>query len=150
MVSGAISREKGKYLEARRAFEQVLVRDPLFVPATRDMALLCSEQYPEDPQLYDLALKAREAFPDDPALAKALGIQVFRRGEYARAAQLLTESSQKLKDDADSLYYLGIAQFQLKKREESKQALQKALALNLSPKLAEQGKKVLAELNKPL
>jgi uncharacterized protein HemY len=96
-----------------------------------------------------LALKARESFPDDPNLTKALGILAFRREDYSRSVQLLKESSQKLNNDAETLFYLGMAQYRLKRLEESKQTLQKALALNLSPQLAEQARRVLAELGKP-
>jgi hypothetical protein len=52
------------------------------------------------------------------------------------------------------MYYLGIAHFEaskqakdrLKERQESKQALQKALALNVQADLATDAKRVLTEL----
>jgi tetratricopeptide (TPR) repeat protein len=150
MVSGLLRQENGNYPQAKQAFEQVLARNPLFVPATRDLAILCSQHFPDDSKAFDLALKARESFPDDPNLAKAIGVLAFRREDYGRAVQLLKESSQKLNNDAESLYYLGMAHYRLKRPEESKQALQKALALNLSPQLAAEAKRVLAELAKPL
>jgi tetratricopeptide (TPR) repeat protein len=149
MVSGLLRQENGNYQQARQAYEQVLACNKLFVPAMRDLAILCSQHFPDDSKAFDLALKARESFPDDPNLAKAFGILAFRRGDYSRAVQLLKESSQKLNNDAETLYYLGMAQYRLKRPEESKQTLQKALALNLSPQLAEQAKRVLAELGKP-
>jgi uncharacterized protein HemY len=150
MVSGLLRQGNGNYQQARQAYEQILARNPLFVPATRDLAILCSQHFPDDSKAFDLALKAHESFPDDPNLAKAFGILAFRREDYARAVQLLKESSQKLNNDAESLYYLGMAHYRLKRPEESKQALQKALALNLPPQLAEQARRVIAELGKPL
>jgi tetratricopeptide (TPR) repeat protein len=147
MVSGLLCQEKGDYQRARQAFERVLALNPLFVPAARDLAILCSQQFPDDPKAFDLALKARESFLNDPNLAKALGVLAFHREDYTRAVQLLTESSRKL-NDAETLYYLGMGQYRLKRPQESKQTLEKALALNLSPQLAEQAKRVLAELGK--
>jgi uncharacterized protein HemY len=150
MVCGLLRQENGNYQQARQTYEQILARNPLFVPAARDLAILCSQRFPDDSKAIDLALKARESFPDDPNLAKAIGVLAFRREDYARAVQMLKESSQKLNNDAESLYYLGMAHYRLKRPEESKQALQKALALNLSPQLAEQARRVLAEIGKPL
>jgi uncharacterized protein HemY len=70
----------------------------------------------------------------------------YRHANYSAAAQYLKQSLQTRKDDGELLYYLGMAQYQLKAKAESKAALQHALALNLDPKLASEAKRVLAEL----
>jgi hypothetical protein len=44
------------------------------------------------------------------------------------------------------MYYLGMARYQLKEVPASKKALEKALALNIEPKLAADARRILAEL----
>ena len=110
------------------------------------MAILYAANPADDQKAYDLATKAREAFPDDPELAKAFGIIVYRRGDFARAARLLQECAGKRSDDAELMYYLGMARYQLKQHAASKQALQRALDLNLSSDFAVEARRALADL----
>jgi uncharacterized protein HemY len=99
-----------------------------------------------DQKAYPLAVQAREAFPGDPELGKALGMIVYRQGDYMRSVQLLTETANRLTGDATVMYYLGMAQYRLKKRAESKQSLQRALELNLASELAGEARRTLTEL----
>jgi TolA-binding protein len=75
-----------------------------------------------------------------------LGVLTYRKGNYPRASELLKESAASRKADAEVLYYLGMAQYKLKSKAESKASLQQAVSLNLQAKLAEDAKRVLAEL----
>ena len=59
---------------------------------------------------------------------------------------LLQESARQKTGDAELMYYLGMAQYRLKNRAESKTDLQKALDLNVSGAEAAEAKRVLAEL----
>jgi hypothetical protein len=59
---------------------------------------------------------------------------------------LLTEAEEKQSGDAELVYYLGMTQYQLKDKAESKASLQRALALNLSGVQADDAKKKLIEL----
>jgi tetratricopeptide (TPR) repeat protein len=146
MVNELLQQEKGAYQEARTTLNQVVALNPLFAPATRDLAILCFDRFPDDSRTADLAAKARDTFPDDPNLAKVLGVVAYRRADYSGAARYLKQSLQTRKNDGELLYYLGMAQYQLKAKTESKAALQQALALNIQPKLAGEAKRVLAEL----
>ena len=74
-------------------------------------------------------------FTNDPDIAKALGILNYRRGYYPQSAELLREAAKKRTEDPELLYYLGEAYHQLKERNECKDALQRALTLNLSSNL---------------
>jgi Flp pilus assembly protein TadD len=91
-------------------------------------------------------MKAHESFPNDSELGKALGIIVFRQGNYARAASLLKENAAERTTDAELFYYLGASQYRLNNRPGSKASLQQALRLNLSGKLAADSRQMLAEL----
>jgi tetratricopeptide (TPR) repeat protein len=131
---------------ARVAWEKVLGAVPAYVPADVQLAALYAEAPADYQKAYDHALKARTALPDDPGVARTLGIISYQRRDYARAAQLLSESSRKFSSDADLFFYLGMSQFQLHQTGESKAALQKALALNLNPSQAIEAKKTLATM----
>ena len=86
---------------------------------------------------------AMESYPE---LAKALGIIVYRQGDFTRSASLLEESARKRDGDAQVMYYWGMAQYRLKNGSGSKRALQLALDLNLPTELAKEARRVLAEL----
>ena len=146
MVSAQLQQEHASYSDAKKTLEQVLALNPLFAPATRDLAILCFEHFPDESRTYDLALKARDTFPDDPNLAKVLGVLAFRRANYSAAAQYLKQSIQARNNDGELFYYLGMAEYQLKSKTESKVALQQAVALNIQAKLADEARRVLAEL----
>ena len=146
MVSALVQEQKKNYGDARKTYERILALDTLFTPATRNLAILVCQYFEEDPKGYDLAVNARQAYPEDPEVARTLGISSYRRGDFSRAAQFLTESAQKRSDDGELHYYLGMAHFKLKQTSECKAALTKALALNIPGKFAAEAQKILKEL----
>ncbi len=131
---------------AARTYEDVLKRYPDFVPAIKRLAILKAARPGEEQQAYDLAVKAREALPDDAELAKVLGITLYRRGDSRSAVRYLTECAQKGVADGETLYYLGMGHYRLKQPNESRAALRRALELNLAAPLADEARRVLAEL----
>jgi tetratricopeptide (TPR) repeat protein len=145
-LSALLTEQQAKYKEAAGLYDRILAQYPLFAPAARNLALLCAERLGDDRRAYTLATQARESLPDDPRLARTLGILAYRQGDYSRAGQLLSESARKTDNDAELLYFLGMAQFQLKQRAQSKATLQRALALNVPPALADQARRALNEL----
>jgi tetratricopeptide (TPR) repeat protein len=146
MVSALQAEHQGKQDDARSLYEKALVRYPSFTPAARNLAILYAQHPGDEQKAYDLGVKARVAYPNDTELARTLGMLAYRRGDYARASQLLQENSQQLTKDGEALYYLGMAHYQLKQKSQSKAELQRALGLNLESKLAEDARKTLAEL----
>jgi len=145
-ISALIQERQGNFQQAATLYDRILAVYPLFAPATRALAILCSQHLGDDSRAYSLAVTAREAFPQDPEIAKVLGILEYRKANYRRAVQLLRESAPSRKDDAELFYFLGMVQYQLKARPESKAALEQALALNVQPKFADDAKRVLLEL----
>jgi tetratricopeptide (TPR) repeat protein len=146
MVKAAISEQKADLTTAQQTYEAILNHYPDFSPAQRKLVLLYVIDPKNDSKASPLAVKARQAFPDDPEVAKALGLVVYRQGDYSRAASLFAESARRLNHDAELMYYLGLAQYQLKNRTPAKTALQQALDLNLSGTQATDAKRMLAEL----
>ena len=102
-------------------------RGTRFVSATRNLALLCAEHLGDDRRAYTLAAQARESFRDARS-ARTLGILAYRQGDYPRSAQLLFQIAREADKDGELLYYLGMAQCQLKQRVQGKESLQRALA----------------------
>lgn len=151
MVSALAEEAQGKPERAKTVYETILAGSPSFAPAARNLAILCTQHFPDDDtKAYEMALKAREVYPEDPKVSRALGILVYRRAkgreDFARSAQLLKASAGTLKDDAELMYYLGMAQYQIKDKE-SRKMLERALALNVEPRLAEQARRAIAEMN---
>jgi putative PEP-CTERM system TPR-repeat lipoprotein len=148
----ALAREQqGNYPKAKEIYENMLAIAPSFSPAAKHLAEIYSQHLADDQRAYELASKVRETFPDDPDVARTLGILTYRLGkdntDFARSAQLLRESALKRTEDPELFYYLGLAEYQTKQLQESKEALQRALTLNLQSKFADDARRVLAKLN---
>jgi len=146
MVAGVQAEKHGKPEDAAQYYSKALARYPAFAPAARSLVILYSKNPnpPNDQKTYDLATKTRAN--SDAELTRALGVIAYRRGDYPRAAQLLQDSSQKLPNDGELYYFLGMAHNQQKHAPQAKQALTRALALNIPTKYADDAKKVLQEL----
>jgi tetratricopeptide (TPR) repeat protein len=140
-----LQQRDGAVDQAVKTYEKVVADDPLFAPATRQLALLYGQLSTDSAKGYELVTKARQAYPDDPDIAKTLGILNYRRGLYPQAAELLKQAAAKHKDDPELLYYLGEVHHQLKQWDECKGTLQRALTLNLSPGLADDARRALAD-----
>jgi tetratricopeptide (TPR) repeat protein len=145
MASGLIQEHQGHVVEAGQLYEKVLASYPLFTPAARQLAILYARAG-NDAKAFDYAEKARPAFPNDAELAKAAGMVAYRRKDYQRSSQLLNQSVQINRDDAESFYYLGMDYYQLKRPADSKKALQRAVDLNLPANLATEARRVIATL----
>jgi uncharacterized protein HemY len=131
--------------QAVKTYEKVVADNPLNALATRQLALLYGQLSTDSAKAYELVTKARQAYPDDPDIAKTLGILNYRRGYYPQAVELLKQATAKRKDDPELLYYLGEVHHQLKQWDECKGMLERALTLNLSPGLADDAKRALAD-----
>jgi tetratricopeptide (TPR) repeat protein len=145
-AAALILEQRGEAEKAKRAYEQILERYPHFAQANRRLAVLYSENPSEGQKAYEHAVKARGTFPDDPEAAKVLGIVAYRRGDYAVAARWLKQSAERLPGDGEVFYWLGMTYYRLKDESQSRQALQKALALNPAGKFAADAKSILKEL----
>ena len=131
---------------ARKSYETILERYPLFQPAHKALARIYDAEGNLDKALLH-ASKAREQAPNDAETATILGIIAFKRADYGRSAQLLRESARQQHSNSEVFYYLGMAHFRLGQHVQSKEALQQAVALKIGPPLAQEANRVLAELN---
>jgi tetratricopeptide (TPR) repeat protein len=148
MVSARAREQEKKYAEAKEGYEKILGRYPLFAPAMRQLALLYVEQLGDDKKAEELALKARPSFPEDVELAYALGTISYRRGEYAEAIRLLNQSARKRGNHAETFFFLGLSEFQLKNPVESRMHLERAVHLKLPPQESNEAKRLLEQLSR--
>lgn len=147
MALGAIQEFKRDPAGATKTYEKVLGLCPDQVVAKTRLAILYAPAKDTDlKKALEFATKAREAFPDDSELAKALGIIVYRQGNFSRAGSLLQEAARKRDTDPEVFYYLGLARQKLDNRAEAKKALQRALDLKLADEQAAEARKVIATL----
>ena len=148
MAQAALDTQRGQIKPATEIYSNILRRLPDFAPAQKRLATL----YARDPSTvaaaYDLATKARKTLPGDPELAELLGRLSYEKKEYPRAVQLLQESARKRPLDADSLFYLGMSQFQSRQKTEAQGVLNQALVAGLQEPLATEAKHALADLQR--
>ena len=149
LMVGALDLERHKnYKEAVGAYEKILKIYPLFAPAMRQLAILYSEQLGDDEKAEQFAQKARLTLTEDAELEFQLGTINYRRGDYAGAVRFLQQSLRRRADRADSLFFLGMAHFQLKNTTEAKVELQRAVELKMSPQEETEAKRVLDLINR--
>jgi tetratricopeptide (TPR) repeat protein len=145
MRLGELQQREGAVDQAVKTYEKVVADNPLYAPAMHQLALLYGQLSTDSAKAYELVTKARQAYPDDPDIAKTLGILNYRRGNYPQAIELLKQATAKRKDDPELAYYLGEVYHQLKQYTECTETLQRALTLNLSPGLADDARRGLAD-----
>jgi len=148
MAQAALDTKQGQTKRATATYGNILRRWPEFALAQKRLAAL----YAQDPSMvavaYDLAAKARKTLSDDPGLADLLGRLSYEKKEYARAVQLLQESARQGPLDANSLFYLGMSQLEVRQTAGARAALNQALAGSLEQSLATEAKRALADLQK--
>ncbi len=145
-VSGLIQEKKGGFKEAKQAYETILAGNPKFAAARKQLAGIFTDQLGDQQKALEQATKAREVLGDDPELTKLLGKIAYQRSDFPAAIRLLLESGRKRPDDAEIYFFLGMSHYQQKVKDESKRALDRALALDPSASFATEAKRVLAEL----
>ena len=144
----AVLQEAPLLLRARATFERMLNIAPKFPPAIRQLTLLYVEQAPDDPKAYEFATMARETNPADDQVAAALGKILCRRGDFAFAERLLTESLRSQSKDPSVHYHLGLAYRGTQQKAEGAKAFEKALQLAPTAPFATEAKRFLDELKK--
>jgi tetratricopeptide (TPR) repeat protein len=146
MAQAALDEQRGQIKPAAEIYTSVLRRSPDFAPAQKRLAKLYAQEPSTTDAAYDLATKARKTLPDDSELAELLGRLSYEKKEYQRAIQLLEESARKRSLNANSLFYLGMSQLQIRQKPEARDVLNQALVGGLQEPLASEAKHALAGL----
>jgi tetratricopeptide (TPR) repeat protein len=146
MLVGMIHEMRKDIPQAQAAYEKVLDLNPRFGPAANNLAYLYSEHGGDKEKALQLAQTAKEVLPEDARVSDTLGWILYKRGVYERAVPLLRESAEKLKDNAEVHYHLGMAYLKVGNTQAAKETLTKALELGDSFTEVEEAKRALAEL----
>lgn len=128
MILGVLYERMDQPGQARWKYEQALRISPEFVPALNNLAYLLTERLPDLDRALDLAQQARRLAPEDAPTADTLGWILDRRGDHANALPLLREAAEKLPDNAEVQYHLGMASYMLGQAEAARVALDRAVA----------------------
>ena len=121
--------------------------NPRFGPAANNLVYLYSEYGGDKEKTLQLAQTAKEVLPEDLRISDTLGWILYKRGIYERAVSLLRESAEKLEDNTEVQYHLGMAYLKTGNPQAAKDSLANALKLSESFTGVEEAKRVLADLN---
>jgi TolA-binding protein len=147
-VRAAVQAHGTESKAAVATYEEVLRRYPDFAPAQKQLAAIYAEDSQQIDRAYDLAVKARASLPDDAGVSRTLAAISYKKKDFNYAVQLFGESARKTPLDAKSLFYLGMSHLQLKQKDESRKALEEALAAGLPEPLAKEAKQSITELER--
>jgi tetratricopeptide (TPR) repeat protein len=128
MRMGIIFEEMKDYPNMAKAYEDLLAIDPNFAPALNNLAYLYTEYLPQNDKALALAKRAREV-SNDPSLADTLGWVLYKRGEYTWALKLIQECADRITNNSEVLYHLGMAYYMTGAEAFAKANLEKAIGL---------------------
>jgi tetratricopeptide (TPR) repeat protein len=148
MAQAALDKQRGQTKPATEIYTDILRRWPDFAPAQKGLATLYAQDPSATATAYDLAAKARQALPDDAELAELLGQLSYEKKEYQRAIQLLQEGAKTKSLNANSLFYLGMSELQVRQKTEAQGVLNQALLAGLQEPLASEARRALANIER--
>lgn len=128
---GMIQNQQGDFDGARATYEKLLALDPDRLIALNNLAYLYSEHFNQLDKAFEAARKARDLAPYDPFFSDTLGWIVLKRGDYPWALSLLQASADKLPDQPEVLYHLGMAYYEMADEVHAKNIFTRALAFNI-------------------
>jgi tetratricopeptide (TPR) repeat protein len=147
MLIGMIHKMRKDVPQAQATYEKVLEINPRFGHAANNLAYLYSEYGGDKEKTLQLAQTAKEVLPEDPRISDMLGWIFYKRGIYERAVSLLLESAEKLEDNAEVQYHLGMVYLKTGNPQAAKDSLANARKRSESFTGVEEAKRVLADLN---
>lgn len=125
MMSALICERMKDFSKAARSYEKLLATKPNFMPALNNLSYLYAEHLNQLDKAYELARKARELQPTDASVADTLGWIAYKRGDYSQALALLRESAEKLSDNPEVQFHLGMAYYMMGQTDAARQSLQR-------------------------
>jgi tetratricopeptide (TPR) repeat protein len=137
---------QNKEAEAKERYQKIIAQNPHAAVAANNLAWI----YAEEGQNLDVALQlaqtAKAALPDVPEVNDTLGWVYHKRGTSQLAITPLKESIAKDPNNGKYHYHLGVAYAGAGDAVKAREALERALSLQLSPAESADARKTLASL----
>jgi len=146
LLMGTLYEQQKEYTKAFESYKQMLEANPKSGAALNNLAYLYSEQFNEPKKALEHAEKAKEALPHDAHVSDTLGWILYKKGEYARALPLLTESANKLPDEPVVRLHLGLTLYMMGEDAAARVALERGLRSKADLPGAEDARERLAIL----
>lgn len=127
MLSGMVQSDQKNYRAAADSYEKLLAINPNYSPALNNLACLYCDNLGDLDKAYDLAQRARQLLPNDPSTADTLGWVLFKKEQYLSSLKLFQSSADRLPNNPEVQYHLGVANYMLGNEDASRNALQSAL-----------------------
>jgi len=145
MLLGLLREQRGKTAQAIEAYEQALKIKEDFFPAMNNLAWLLVEHGGDLERARELAEGAKRLQPEDPRITDTLGWVYYKKNELAKALVYLREAADKLADDPQVNYHLGMALVSSGDRLQGSRYLRRALEIDKNFPGAREAEKVLAQ-----
>jgi len=143
---GVILEAQGKREEAKKTYETLVADVPAAPVAANNLAFL----YADDGQNLDTALQlastAKKLLPESSEVDDTLGWIYYKKNLASLAIPPLEDSLKKRPSDPSVLYHLGMTYAKIGDKAKSRDALQRALKLNLRPPYVESAQQTLTSL----
>lgn len=137
---------EGNWAEARKRYERVMEIEPEAAVAANNLAYI----YTEDGGNLDLALHlaqtAKRHLPDNSEVADTLGWVYVKKGLPTLGIPHLEQAVTKSPKNPTLQFHLGVALVEAGEGEKGRQALERALNLNLAPGPAAEARELVVRL----
>ena len=124
---GMLYESKNNYARAQQLYEAVLKSNPNSIIALNNLAYILSERLGNVDRGLQYARRARDVAPYDASSADTLGWILWKKGEYAEALAALEQSAERLPDQSEVQYHLGMAHYMVGDVAQARIALTKAV-----------------------
>jgi tetratricopeptide (TPR) repeat protein len=110
---GMLMDAKGDYQRALQSYESVIKLNPNSMVALNNIAYLLSERLGQVDRALEFARRARNLAPTDPFAGDTFGWIMWKKGQYVEALAALQQSAERLGNEPEVQYHLGMAQYML-------------------------------------
>jgi tetratricopeptide (TPR) repeat protein len=145
IIEGVAYEKTGQFDLAKRAYQDSLARNSNFAPALNNLAWLECEHGGNLDEALTLAQHAKQIAPDDPNISDTLAWIEYRKNLYGSALTLASDATTRAPDDGQFQYHLGMILMKAGNRAHGRQALERALQLQLTTADASEAQRALAE-----
>ncbi|MGH9242594.1 MAG: tetratricopeptide repeat protein, partial [Vicinamibacterales bacterium] len=116
--------------EAKQWYEATVTDLPAAALAANNLAFIYAEEGTNLDKALTLASNAKKELPQSAEVSDTLGWVYYKKDLAALAVEHLEESAQKLPNNPDVLYHLGMTYAKLGDKAKSRTALERALQIN--------------------